>query len=64
MKCGACPDGRRFGGDGIYCTYYGIIINEKHECTLERGKRHDRAAHHGEDIREETGLQKDGGGAA
>jgi len=64
MKCGQCPDGRRFNQTGIYCTWYGIIMSEKHECGLERGRRHDRAEDHGEKQREETGLHEDRGGAA
>ena len=64
MKCGRCPEGRRFNETGIYCTWYGIILNEKHECGLERGRRHDEDDDHGEEQREETGLQQDSCGAA
>ena len=39
MTCGKCGDGRRFNDSGIYCTWYGIILNEKHECGLERGRQ-------------------------
>lgn len=64
MKCGKCPEGRRFNRTGIYCVYYGIIMTEKHECTLERGKEHDRTDDHGEEQRKEAGQQKDSRGAA
>ena len=49
MTCGRCPEGRRFAVGSTYCVLYGIIISDKHECTLEGGKRHDRAADHGDD---------------
>lgn len=64
MKCGKCPDGRRFNQTGIYCTWYGIIMSEKHDCGLERGRQHDRDQDNGAGQREETGLQEDGCGAA
>ena len=64
MKCGNCPDGRRFNQTGIYCTYYGIIMSEKHECGLERGRQHDRDQNHSDKQRKKTGLQKDGCGDA
>jgi len=55
MNCGKCPEGRRFNQTGIYCVYYGIIMNEKHECTLERGLRHERDADNSEEQR--TGAE-------
>ena len=64
MRCGKCPEGRRFNNTGIYCTHYGIIMSDRHECTLERGKEHDRTDDLREEQREETGIQKDGCGAA
>lgn len=65
MICRDCPEGRRFAQGSVYCIRYGMIIRENHECRLEGGKRHDGgAADHGKGIREETGLQEDGCGAA
>jgi hypothetical protein len=64
MKCGRCPEGRRFNQTGIYCTWYGIIMSEKHECGLERGRQHDRDDNRGAGQREGTGIQEDGCGAA
>ena len=64
MKCKECPEGRRFATGSTYCILYGIIISDTHECELEGGRRHDRAADHGEVIGEETELQKDGCGTA
>lgn len=64
MKCGNCPEGRRFNETGIFCVWYGIILNEKHECGLERGRELDRAEDHNAGQRKETGLQEDGCGVA
>ena len=44
MICGRCPEGRRFAEGSTYCILYGIIIDHRHECTLEGGKRHDGSA--------------------
>ena len=63
MTCAKCPEGRRFSDDGIYCVHYGIILRDRHECTLERGREHDRDDDHGEEQREEAGQQEDGCGA-
>ena len=30
MKCGKCPEGRRYAEGSIFCTLYGIIIREDH----------------------------------
>ena len=64
MKCRDCPEGRRFAKGSVKCLPYGMIIREEHECTLEGGKRHDRAGDHGEDGEGNAEIQKDGCGAA
>lgn len=64
MKCRNCPEGRRFAKGSVNCIRYGMIIRENHECGLEGGRRHDGDQDHGEEKREETGLQEDGRGAA
>ena len=64
MKCRDCPEGKRMTVRKVMCILYGMIISAEHECTREGGRRHDRDENHGEKQREETGLQKDGGGAA
>ena len=64
MRCGACPEGRRFNQTGIYCVWYGIIMSEKHECGLERGRQHDRDEDHSEGGGDKAELPKDRGGAA
>ena len=56
MICGRCPEGRKFARGSTFCVLYGIIISDKHECTLERGKRHDRAADDSEVKRTETEI--------
>ena len=54
MTCGRCPEGRRFAQGSTFCVLYGIIISDKHKCTLEGGKRHDRAADHGDDSKRQA----------
>ena len=43
MKCGRCPEARRFAEGSMFCMPYGMIIREEHICRFERGKRHDAA---------------------
>lgn len=64
MKCKDCPEGRRMTERKVMCIPYGMIISREHECRQEGGRRHDRSEDHGESQREETGIQKDGSGAA
>ena len=64
MICGRCPEGRRFAQGSTFCVLYGIIISDKHECTLEGGKRHDRTADDSEIQRTETEIRQSSGGAA
>ena len=68
MTCGKCGDGRRFNDSGIYCTWYGIILNEKHECGLERGRQRDNGIAGDEDHSQggegSAEIQEDGCGAA
>ena len=64
MICKNCPDGRRFAERSMYCIRYGIIIRDGHECTLEGGGQHDRAADHSDGERSETEIQESSGGAA
>lgn len=64
MKCGKCPEGRKFAKGSVYCILYGMIIREDHICTLEGGQRHDGDQDQREDSGGETELQKDGCGAA
>ena len=56
MICGRCPEGRRFAQGSTFCVLYGIIISDKHECTLEGGKRHDGVADDSEVKRTETEI--------
>ena len=61
MKCRECANGRRFAENGIWCVMYGMILSEKHECTLEGGRpREDR----GDGSQGEAELHEDGGGAS
>ena len=64
MKCRDCPEGKRMTVRKVMCILYGMIISAEHECTREGGRQHDRDEDHGAGQREETGLQKDGCGAA
>ena len=65
MKCRNCPEGRHHMSGSVYCVLYGIIIDEKHECTREGGRRHDGDADpDGEGKRKSAGLHEDGCGAA
>lgn len=34
MKCTECAEARRFSDGAVYCVQYGMIIREKHECSL------------------------------
>ena len=65
MICRECPEGRRYAEGSIFCTWYGIIIRENHECSREGGKRHDGEP--GIESRNGTNraeLQQNGGNAA
>lgn len=41
MKCGRCPEGRRFARGSVECLLYGMIIREDHEGTREGCLQHD-----------------------
>ena len=56
MKCGRCPEGRRFAEGGVYCLLYGMTLSAGHECGLEGGKRHEGA----DDQREDGGGEAEG----
>ena len=65
MICRECQEGRRYAEGSIFCTWYGIIIRENHECSREGGKRHDGEP--GGDRENNTNraeLQQNGGNAA
>lgn len=64
MKCKNCPEGRRFAAGSVNCILYGMIIRDEHECTLEGGKRHDRAADHGAESEDAAELQEERRGTA
>ena len=61
MKCRQCPEGRRFAPGSTFCRCYGMIIRDDHECTLERGRKHERnqnyrlAGYDGPELRENGG---------
>lgn len=42
MICKRCPEGRKYAEGSVICRFYGMIIRDSHECTLERGKKHER----------------------
>ena len=42
MICRRCPEGRRYATGSTVCRFYGMILRDDHECTLERGKAHER----------------------
>ncbi len=42
MICKRCPEGRRYAAGSTICRFYGMILRDDHECTLERGKKHER----------------------
>ncbi len=42
MKCKRCPEGRRYAAGSTICRFYGMIIRDDHECTLQRGQEHER----------------------
>lgn len=65
MICKNCPEGRMYATGSVFCTLYGMIIREDHECYREGGKRH--AGEPGgdrENSTDQTELQQDGGNAA
>ena len=64
MKCRDCPEGRRFAKGSVECLLYGMIMRDDYDCTLEGGKRHDRAGDHGEGGEGTAEIQENGCGAA
>ena len=62
MRCGKCRKARRYAIGSMYCTLYGIIISEEHNCDREgarpRGTDTDRSGN----SEEQAGLYEDGGG--
>lgn len=34
MRCTECAEARRFSDGAVYCVQYGMILREKHECSL------------------------------
>lgn len=43
-NCGNCRNGRKAGGDGIWCRLFGIMINCRHEgCKSHKGGEPDEA---------------------
>lgn len=42
MICKRCPEGRRYANGSTICRFYGMIIRDDHECTLQRGQEHER----------------------
>ena len=60
MICRECPEAKRFAPGSVICLFYGMIIREDHECTLERGKQHERDGNYREHGEDGSGLQEDG----
>ena len=42
MICKRCPEGRTYATGSTFCRFYGMIIRNDHECSLERGKTHEQ----------------------
>ena len=61
MKCGECPEGRRFAAGSTYCPVYGMIIRDNHESNRQGCEA---LGNQGGRQRQETGHREDGGGAA
>lgn len=61
MRCGRCPEGRRFAKGSTFCLMYGMIISDEHEGKL-KGCEGDED--NSRDSQGRTGLQQDGGNAA
>ena len=64
MKCGKCPEGRRYAEGSIFCTLYGIIIREDHEGTREGCLTHDGDPDLLRDSEDGTEIQGQRGGTA
>ena len=67
MICKRCPEGRTYATGSTFCRFYGMIIRNDHQCTLERGKTHEQngnyrlAGYEGPRIRENGGWFAGGG---
>ena len=60
MICKDCPEAKRFAPGSVICLFYGMIIREDHNCTLERGRKHERDGNYRERGENGSGLQEDG----
>ena len=67
MICKRCPEGRTYATGSTFCRFYGMIIRNDNECTLNRGKTHEQngnyrlAGYDGPKVRENGGWFAGGG---
>jgi len=67
MICRECKHGRRITRREqacVYCLLYGMIIRENHECTRKGAALRDGDDDQREELRGETELYENSGGAA
>lgn len=61
MKCKRCPEGRRYAAGSTICRFYGMIIRDDHECTLERGKQHEQHGYYRHEGYDGAEIRENGG---
>ena len=54
-------EGRKYAEGSVICRFYGMIIRDSHECTLERGRKHERDNNYRLDGYEGPAVRENGG---